>query len=71
MVQDSVSNPMIGKMRMQFWRDAVKGISDVRTSYEDYVSDVHNFRRRADRHTIQSRWRYMRRRGRLILHRII
>lgn len=30
MVQDSVSNPVIGKMRMQFWRDAVKGMSDVR-----------------------------------------
>jgi hypothetical protein len=29
MVQDSVSNPTIGKMRMQFWRDAVKGITDV------------------------------------------
>jgi hypothetical protein len=29
MVQDNVSNAMIGKMRMQFWRDAVKGISDV------------------------------------------
>jgi NADH dehydrogenase [ubiquinone] 1 alpha subcomplex assembly factor 6 len=32
MVQDNVSNAMIGKMRMQFWRDAVKGISDVRVS---------------------------------------
>lgn len=30
MVQDNVSNAMIGKMRMQFWRDAVKGISHVR-----------------------------------------
>lgn len=29
-IQDNVSNAMIGKMRMQFWRDAVKGISDVR-----------------------------------------
>ncbi|KAK7469237.1 hypothetical protein VKT23_003725 [Stygiomarasmius scandens] len=28
MVQDSVSNPTIGMMRMQFWRDAVKAISD-------------------------------------------
>ncbi|KAI0071696.1 hypothetical protein K474DRAFT_1686957 [Panus rudis PR-1116 ss-1] len=27
-VQESVSNNMIGKMRMQFWRDAVKSISD-------------------------------------------
>ncbi|KDR82829.1 hypothetical protein GALMADRAFT_220830 [Galerina marginata CBS 339.88] len=30
MVQDHVSNAMIGKMRMQFWRDAVKGISEGR-----------------------------------------
>ena len=30
MIQDNVSNTMIGRMRMQFWRDAVKGISDVR-----------------------------------------
>jgi len=29
-VQESVSNPTIGKMRMQFWRDAVKSISDGR-----------------------------------------
>ena len=29
-VQETVSNTVIGKMRMQFWRDAVKGISDVR-----------------------------------------
>ena len=29
-VQEAVSTPMIGRMRMQFWRDAVKGISDVR-----------------------------------------
>ncbi|KAK0201903.1 Squalene/phytoene synthase [Desarmillaria ectypa] len=28
MVQDSVSNPMIGQMRMQFWRDAIKSFSD-------------------------------------------
>ncbi|KAG6854664.1 hypothetical protein C0991_003312 [Blastosporella zonata] len=28
MVQDHVSNQTIGKMRMQFWRDAVKGIHD-------------------------------------------
>lgn len=29
-VQDHVTNQMIGKMRMQFWRDAIKGISEVR-----------------------------------------
>ncbi|KAF9556745.1 hypothetical protein CPC08DRAFT_76458 [Agrocybe pediades] len=28
MVQDNVSNAMIGKMRMQFWRDAIKGIKE-------------------------------------------
>ncbi|EEB98193.1 hypothetical protein MPER_02344 [Moniliophthora perniciosa FA553] len=30
MVQDAVTNPTIGAMRMQFWRDAVKSISEVR-----------------------------------------
>lgn len=30
MIQDSVSNPMIAKMRIQFWRDALRGIADVR-----------------------------------------
>lgn len=29
MVQEHVSNQTIGKMRMQFWRDAVKGIREV------------------------------------------
>ena len=28
-VQDHVSNVTIGKMRMQFWRDAIKDIFDV------------------------------------------
>ncbi|KAF9267427.1 hypothetical protein L218DRAFT_920270 [Marasmius fiardii PR-910] len=28
MISDTVSNPTIGMMRMQFWKDAVKGISD-------------------------------------------
>ncbi|THU87048.1 hypothetical protein K435DRAFT_745713 [Dendrothele bispora CBS 962.96] len=28
MIQDNVSNPTIGMMRMQFWRDAIKAISD-------------------------------------------
>jgi len=27
MVQENVSNPMIGKLKMQFWRDAVKDIN--------------------------------------------
>ncbi|THH16562.1 hypothetical protein EW146_g4100 [Bondarzewia mesenterica] len=30
LVQDSVSNVMLGKMRMQFWRDAVHSLSDGR-----------------------------------------
>ncbi|KAI0917341.1 terpene cyclase [Taiwanofungus camphoratus] len=29
-VQEVVSNPTIGKMRMQFWRDALRGIADGR-----------------------------------------
>jgi hypothetical protein len=29
-VQDNVSNSLIGEMRMQFWRDAVKALADVR-----------------------------------------
>jgi hypothetical protein len=33
MIQDTVSNSMLGKMRMQFWRDAVKQISDVCVAY--------------------------------------
>jgi NADH dehydrogenase [ubiquinone] 1 alpha subcomplex assembly factor 6 len=28
-VHDNVSNPLIGKMRMQFWRDAIKSLSGV------------------------------------------
>jgi NADH dehydrogenase [ubiquinone] 1 alpha subcomplex assembly factor 6 len=31
-VQDNVSNSIIGEMRMQFWRDAVKALADVRYS---------------------------------------
>lgn len=30
MVQDNVSSPIVGEMRMQFWRDAVKSLADVR-----------------------------------------
>ncbi|KAI0086519.1 Squalene/phytoene synthase [Irpex rosettiformis] len=29
-IQESVSNPLIGKMRIQFWRDAVKSFNDGR-----------------------------------------
>ena len=31
-VQDNVSSPVIGEMRMQFWRDAVKSLAVVRHS---------------------------------------
>ena len=30
MVQDNVSSSIIGEMRMQFWRDAIKSLADVR-----------------------------------------
>jgi hypothetical protein len=30
MVQDNVSSSILGEMRMQFWRDAVKSLVDVR-----------------------------------------
>jgi hypothetical protein len=30
MIQDNVSSSIIGEMRMQFWRDAVKALVDVR-----------------------------------------
>ncbi len=30
MIQDNVSSSIIGEMRMQFWRDAVKSLADVR-----------------------------------------
>jgi hypothetical protein len=30
MIQDNVSSSIIGEMKMQFWRDAVKSLADVR-----------------------------------------
>lgn len=30
MIQDTVSNPLIGQMRMQFWRDAVQKLGSTR-----------------------------------------
>lgn len=33
MIQDTVSNAMLGKMKMQFWRDAVKQIAEVCASF--------------------------------------
>lgn len=32
MVQENVSNLVMGRMRYQFWRDAVAGIAEVRQS---------------------------------------
>ncbi|KLO04758.1 hypothetical protein SCHPADRAFT_884210, partial [Schizopora paradoxa] len=32
MIQDSVTNVIIGEMRMQFWKDAVKSISEASSS---------------------------------------
>ena len=29
MIQDNVSSSIIGEMKMQFWRDAVKSLADV------------------------------------------
>lgn len=43
MIQDTVSNPMLGKMRMQFWRDAVKQISAVRILESIYNARIHAF----------------------------
>lgn len=38
MVQDNVSSSMIGEMRMQFWRDAVKSLVDVRCHLIHYFT---------------------------------
>jgi hypothetical protein len=39
MVQDNVSNSIIGEMRMLFWRDAVKALADVRYSPDTHFND--------------------------------
>ncbi|ETW81558.1 hypothetical protein HETIRDRAFT_173241 [Heterobasidion irregulare TC 32-1] len=41
MVQDSVSNVMLGKMRMQFWRDAVKSLADGRPPHHPIALALH------------------------------
>ncbi|KAI0056570.1 hypothetical protein BV25DRAFT_1565467 [Artomyces pyxidatus] len=41
-IQDSVSNAMIGEMRMQFWRDAVKAMSDGRPPHHPIAIALHN-----------------------------
>jgi len=38
MVQDNVSSFIIGEMRMQFWRDAVKSLADVRRPFIHYFT---------------------------------
>lgn len=47
MLQESVSNSMIGKMRTQFWRDAVKGIGDDRSPHHPIALALHDASRRA------------------------
>lgn len=47
-VQEAVSNPTIGRMRMQFWRDAIKGISDGRPPRHPIALAVHDACRHAD-----------------------
>ncbi|KAF9533111.1 isoprenoid synthase domain-containing protein [Crepidotus variabilis] len=45
-IQDSVSNAAIGRMRMQFWRDAVKGISDDRPPKHPVALALHETSKR-------------------------
>ena len=33
LVQDNVSNVMIGKMKLQFWRDVVRDLANVRAIF--------------------------------------
>ncbi|KAH9891650.1 isoprenoid synthase domain-containing protein [Cubamyces lactineus] len=47
-VQDTVSNAMIGKMRMQFWRDAIKGIADGRPPRHPIALALYEAQRRAN-----------------------
>lgn len=39
MIQDNVSSSILGEMRMQFWKDALKGIVEVRISPVHLPSD--------------------------------
>ncbi|KAG8887292.1 hypothetical protein FRB98_000278 [Tulasnella sp. 332] len=41
MVRDSVSKPIIGQMRMQFWRDAVKSIQENRPPHHPIAMALH------------------------------
>ncbi|KZT25396.1 hypothetical protein NEOLEDRAFT_359523 [Neolentinus lepideus HHB14362 ss-1] len=47
MLQESVSNSMVGKIRMQFWRDAIKDISDNRPPHHPIALALHDASRRA------------------------
>ncbi|KAH9854677.1 isoprenoid synthase domain-containing protein [Lenzites betulinus] len=47
-VQDTVSNSMIGKMRMQFWRDAVKNIADGRPPRHPIALALHEASKNAN-----------------------
>ncbi|KAI0632127.1 isoprenoid synthase domain-containing protein [Trametes polyzona] len=47
-VQDTVSNSMIGKMRMQFWRDAIKSIADGRPPRHPIALALHNASQKAN-----------------------
>ncbi|KAH9950578.1 Squalene/phytoene synthase [Amylocystis lapponica] len=47
-VQESVSNPTIGKMRIQFWRDAVKSISDGRPPMHPIALALHDASRKSN-----------------------
>ncbi|KAI0720493.1 isoprenoid synthase domain-containing protein [Cerioporus squamosus] len=47
-VQDAVSNAMIGKMRMQFWRDAIKSMADGRPPQHPIALALHDASRRAN-----------------------
>ncbi|KAI0248584.1 isoprenoid synthase domain-containing protein [Lactifluus subvellereus] len=41
-VQDNVSNSIIGEMRMQFWRDAVRALADGRPPHHPIVLALHD-----------------------------
>lgn len=47
MIQDHTSNQMIGQMRMQFWRDAVKGINDGQPPRHPIAMALHAVSQRA------------------------
>ncbi|KAI5122808.1 hypothetical protein M0805_000150 [Coniferiporia weirii] len=42
MIQDSVSNPMVGQLRMQFWKDTVRAISEGRPPRHPVAIALHD-----------------------------